>query len=612
VVDQFIRIGLATVASSLPLLVCTDATAGPTTGGEDNKGCYLGLYGLNLGSFSDYGVIGTRHVTVGGVEVDNYRVLADCVEDVTARLGIRRIVCQVGALGSPEAGVALRVDIVDNSSASIVSNQESGGFLLNPDGEAMTFTPQPGNFIFVATAAGGGSDANPGTFAAPKLQIQNSSADSTGAVVIGLTANSEAGTPPGTWIVVMPGTHEFSGRVGRGVDLFRVTGRPATGAANRGPFVFYGYPGAPGSNVPGVTNLDAPVAGGGGAFNGNDTARATEVSTAWGGFTGWCQDIHLFNFNRLKSAAATGGDAGPINTQNKGQRWRVVNCAMTWPSTVLGGSHGRSAGIEGSPWNGRFYCFSCYDIFGDPASNENHGIYIDGGGAAVATGNIFAYFTINNITAGNGVQSYDGVNGAGMDGNVFHHFYVNGTNKHALNIADNTRGLLAHNFILQHAGEGGIRISTSAVVAANAIYCYNFVVYGWGEAVANRYGIADEASLGGSSASARIENGVFMQTPAHASNGYATAYLNSGKLALANNRWYDPNGVFTTKPAADTQGSYGDPGFTDEENDDFSLAVDSACLNVGNVPLLPRAYDYLLQPAPVGVAHDIGVIERQT
>jgi hypothetical protein len=55
-----------------PTLFYSDLTDGPRTGGENNKGAYVCVYGRNFGASR-----GTSTITVGGVPVDNYPVWGD-------------------------------------------------------------------------------------------------------------------------------------------------------------------------------------------------------------------------------------------------------------------------------------------------------------------------------------------------------------------------------------------------------------------------------------------------------------------------------------------------------------------------------------------------------
>lgn len=603
----------AAIVSGAALLLYTDITAGPVSGGEDNKGCYLSIYGINLGNFADYGT--TNFVTVGGVNVDNYRCLQNAVGHASPAMGnsvygtwaIQRLTVQVGALTGLSAGTAYPVTITIAGASP--ANQTSGGNNLDVFGETLMFTPQPGSIVFVATT---GSNGAAGTIAAPLLDLQAVSGTS-GALKMATSVNATDGTHPGTHVILRGGTYTAVGLNSRWVDLFRITGTAPTGASDRGPIVVTSYPGAAGANAP-ETVVWSGASGQGGGFNGNDSTRAEEVSTAYGGFTGWCQYIHISNL-KVAVNAGSGADAGPFNTQNHGQYWRIVNCEATWPSTNSV-SQARSGGVEGSPANGRFYGNYFHDIYGAGAeADTNHGFYFDGfgsGAANVANGNIVAFNVINDITFGNGIQFFDGVNGAGMRNNTVAYNWIQTVSKHGLNIADNTESVTCYNNVVLAAGEDSLRVSTGGIAAANGIYVFNNSFYGWGRTTATRWAFTIETNVGAAPRSVRIENNIFMQTPSHSANSY-DFYNNSisGTVTLNDNQWYDPDGRLTVKPAADSAGAYGNPLFTAAASNDFTLQAGSPCLNVGTTPLITRAYDFDLNPSPVGAALDRGAYERQ-
>lgn len=594
--------------SGSALILYTDITAGPTTGGEDNKGTYISVFGTGLGSFSDWGT--SKKLMIGGVQVDNYRCLQNACgqgsggpgRGVYETFGIQRIVAQVGALGSPSAGTALAIDIVDGSNASICANTTSGGKLLDLDGLEITFTPQPGSIIFVAPAGSGGSDGNAGTIASPKLSLQTSS--SGGVFTINSSANAEDGIKPGTHVICRGGTHTVTGRNSRMVELFRITGTSPSGGTDRGPIVVTSYPGAAGANSPEDAYLECQSTVGG-CWNGNDSARATETSTAYGGFTGWCQYIHLCNL-RMKSSADSDNDGGPVNLQSSAKYWRVVNNKITWPNTVTGVNHPRAAGIVGNGVDCRIYGNYVHDVYGDTSANENHGIYFDGSVDASADLKV-SFNCIYNITGGNGIQFYD-ANASGTTGNLVHHCWIEIYNKNGLNIADQTISGQFYNIVIIDGGESPIRFNTSSVAASNGIDIWNISAYGWGRVASNRGAVQDDWSIG--AGSVRIRNSIFMQTASHAANSYSFANLNTpAKFTISNCRWYDPDGRLTTKPSEDSNGTVGTPGFTAVGSNDFTLSNGSACIDAGTAPAT-RSHGFAINTAPQGAAHDIGAYER--
>jgi len=589
-----------------PFILATDFTAGPVSGGEDNKGCYLSIYGLNFGTFSDYGT--TNFVTIGGVNVDNYRCLEDVKGSPFADIGIQRLTVQVGALTGLSAGTAYPVSVtvggVDPSNAT-----NSGNYVAPISGDDITFTPQPGSIIFVDPVSG--NNANAGTFASPKKDLQSSNGLA-GALYYNTTQNGTNGVHPGTHVYLRGGTYTATGLNGRWVDLFRITGTAPTGATDRGPICVTSYPGTAGSNSPEVAAW-AGSGGAGGGFNGNDSTRAVETSTSFGGFTGWCQYIQISNLKVAVDATA-GGDHGPFNTQCTGKWWRIVNCEGTWPSTATG-TQARSAGIEGSPQDGRFLLNYLHDIYGAGSeANTNHGVYMGGhssGSGNVANRNVFAFNYIADITYGNGFSFFDGVNGSGMTGNIVAHNWIERVNKHGLNIADNCGPLKAFNNIIIDSGEDGIRLSTSTALGTNGICFTNNVVYGWQRvySAAARYALTNESSYSGS---VRAENNIFMQHSGYASSSFDFVSLAGGTYNLVKNRWYDATSVRISKPAADSTGSYGNPSFT-AAGTDFTLADGSACIDAGNTPTgITRDFGFELSTTPQGSSHDQGAYERAT
>ena len=600
------------VQTGAPFILFVGNTAGPRTGGEGGNGTYVFIYLMNAGTFADYGV--TNFVTIGGVNVSGYCSLFDPQNPKLVALGVKCLAVQVGALTGLSDGTAYPISVTVNGAGP--TNPLSGGSYRDVFGEAFTFTPQPGSIFFVNPVTG--DNANAGTFASPYRDLQSS--NGAGGAMKVHTSDTGAdgnGIKPGSHVVLRGGTYTAVGLFNRWCAVFRITGTPATGAANRGPICIMSYPGAPGSNAPELAFWDAP-AGAGGGFNGNDTTRANVTPTAYSSQIGWAKNIEITRL-KIKSSPTSGGDGGPINCQNRAREWRAIDCDLTWPHTSTN-PQGRSGGVEGSPINGRFYGLYIHDIYGvfQNESNTQHGFYFDGYGSgtgasgAVASGNIAAYCYIRDITFGNGIQFYDGTNGAGMDNNTVAYNWIKTVQKHGLNIADNTRSCTAYNNIIEDSGEAGIRISTSALTGANGINIFNNVVYGWSRITlpggSIRPAIYSESTFSGSM---RIENNIFMQTPAHAANGYYFYSTAGSSITVTKNRWYDPDGRLTTKPSQDSTGSYGNPGFTSASTGDFTLTTGSACIDSGNTPsVTPRSYGFVLNSAPQGATHDIGPYER--
>jgi hypothetical protein len=119
---------------ALPVLFFTDLTAGPKTGGQNNKGVFLTVYGNNFGPSQ-----GTSSMTLGGVPVDNCPVWG------APWLWYQKITCQLGS------------SVPDGTSDIIVKVNR---FASN----GLPFTVTTGHIYFVSPM---GNDRNIGSFGSP-------------------------------------------------------------------------------------------------------------------------------------------------------------------------------------------------------------------------------------------------------------------------------------------------------------------------------------------------------------------------------------------------------------------------------------------------------------
>ena len=117
----------AYAANAAPVIFYSDLTAGPNTGGQNNNGVFVTVWGNNFGSSQ-----GTSYITVGGGQVSTYLTWTNTM-----------ICFQLG------------------------SNVTTGNIILvssNGNATGPAFTVQAGNIYFVdPKAASNGS----GTFASP-------------------------------------------------------------------------------------------------------------------------------------------------------------------------------------------------------------------------------------------------------------------------------------------------------------------------------------------------------------------------------------------------------------------------------------------------------------
>ena len=126
------------IGSDAPRLFFTDLESGPNTGGQDNLGAFITIYGEGFG-----GSRGNSTVTMGGKEVAKYVVWG---QDNAPARRLDMIVVQPG------------------------SNGASGEIVVTVNGKAsnpLPFTVRAGKIYFVSQGASNANDANPGTFEAP-------------------------------------------------------------------------------------------------------------------------------------------------------------------------------------------------------------------------------------------------------------------------------------------------------------------------------------------------------------------------------------------------------------------------------------------------------------
>jgi hypothetical protein len=116
-----------------PVIFFTDITSGPNTGGQNNSGVFVTIYGKNFGATQ-----GTSIVTVGGGRVANCPVW-------TSWLWYQKVTCQLGA------------------------NAQTGNIVVTVNGQAsngVPFTVRSGRILFVDSVNGNDSTGD-GSYAKP-------------------------------------------------------------------------------------------------------------------------------------------------------------------------------------------------------------------------------------------------------------------------------------------------------------------------------------------------------------------------------------------------------------------------------------------------------------
>jgi len=134
-----IFIPLQTMAQTgTPVLFFSDLTSGPNTGGQEDLGAFITLYGEGFGSAK-----GNSTVTIAGQEVSKYVIWG---EDNAPARKLDMIVVQPGP------------------------NATSGNIVVTVDGKTsnpLPFIVRSGEIYFVIPGAPNSDDNNPGTYAAP-------------------------------------------------------------------------------------------------------------------------------------------------------------------------------------------------------------------------------------------------------------------------------------------------------------------------------------------------------------------------------------------------------------------------------------------------------------
>jgi len=558
-----------------PIVTFTDAVSGPVTGGENNLGGYLSIFGLNFGSASGLGT--TTKVYIGGVEVANYRYLGTA--KVGGKLGLQQIAVQVGNLNLP-LGTAEPVKVVVGGVASNVNN---------------TFTPNPGRVLF-ASLTGNDTTAVAGDITHPWRNLQTTTNG-------GLAAIIQAGDQ----VVIRGGSWSD---IGFDSSWFRFRypnqeGSKPTGAAGTGWIQFTAYPGPIKGNAIETVHYTTPANMRGG-FQG--------ANSAYYGTTG--DYVSISNLQMDVNANAT-SDAAPVNVQYSAGPWRVVNNELgPWPAAI----HSLAAGVSGHG-NGTTVLGNLIHDIACTGANENHGIYADSGALNWEIG----YNWIHDITGGNLIQFFDNV---GLAGNTYtgfptgwtgftgmkvHNNWLENGGKYGLNLADGIQSGQIWNNVIIGATYSGLRINTISqnmdlTVAFNTFYDNDRLASGSGNGqVLNTWGNYNPTGT------IRIYDNIFAAGPhtTPSSSFYDNTGNSDAYLAFARNLYWDYGYGWTTN-TRDALGIRGNPLFTSATTEDLSLTAASPAVNTGTQAIPFTIVDDItsLDARPSGGADDIGAYER--
>jgi hypothetical protein len=560
-----------------PFVEYTDAVSGPIDGGENGQGAYLSLFGTNFGASSGLGT--ATKVLIGGEEVANYRYLGP--SKVAAKQGLQQLVVQVGALGHPTLGKALKIKVVVNGVSSNVDN---------------TFMPNPGRVLFVSLT-GDDSTAEPDDINHPWRHLQT---DTGGGVHQVLRAGDQ---------VVIRGGHWTDTGLDGAWLRFRYPdqqGFAPTGEKGTGWIHFTAYPGPIKGNAIEDVHYSTPPGFKGGIQGAN---------SAYFGTTG---DYVVISNLRMDVDANATSDAAPVNVQFSAGPWRVVNNELgPWPSAIAAKAAGVAGHGDGTTVLGNYiHDFACTGAL------ENHGVYADSGALNWNIG----YNWISNITGGNFIQFFDNVGLAGNDytgfppgwlgfvGMSVHHNWLEGAGKYGLNMADGIVSGRIWNNVVKGATYAGLRFNTISknmdmTIVYNTFYDNDRLQSGSGNAqVLNTWGNYDPTGI------IRIHDNIIAAGPGtfRGSSWYQNPGADDFYLDFKRNLYFDNGYGWPEAFARDPLPVFADPDFVDAADDDFHLAAGSPAIDAGELllPVVTTVDDFTsLLARPVGVANDLGAFE---
>lgn len=534
-----------------PLVLYTDIVSGPTTGGENNKGIYLSIFGKNFGSG---GLGSTVKVYIDNVEVDNYRYLGAS----KGRGDIQQITVQIGALGNPTPGAPLPIKVVVNGASSNIDK---------------TFTVNAGRILFVDNVSGNDTAAVIGDISKPYRHVQTSN-----------LAQAAWGQVRAGDFIVMRGRGTAWTDVGFENYFMRYrdkSGSAPTGTSG-GAIVLMGYPaedvyirgtlagGMTGGCISGINGISYPAAG------------------KWAVITNLRVDCEGYD--------------GPVSQQIHGDNWRVINndlSASTAPRT--GTDVPKMAGITGNGANSVWLGNHIHDIQG--SSQECHGIYIDGDGSYE-----IAFNNIHDIRDGNGFQVYvNGGNGSTVANGVnLHHNLIHDVSKHGINIADgSSNNFTVYNNLVYNVAFAAVRFNTTTLRGARI---YNNTFYHTNTAGSGSYAaLTNDWNLPGDALD--IQNNIFYVADATKYGGGSVG-LAGAVGTIGKNLWFGGSSSY----GFDTAPLNADPQFV-TPGSDFHLRITSPAINAGASSsaissLLVSDYEVSVG-RPQGSAIDIGAFEYE-
>lgn len=570
-------------SAAAPQVLYTDALTGPTSGGENNNGAYLSVFGRNFGAPSDLGK--NTKVYIGTTEVANYRYLGNAKS--SSKTGLQQITVQVGSLGGATKGAVLPVKVV------------VGGVSSNTDN---TFTPSAGRVLFVSLS-GSDTTAVPNDITKPWRSLQNMSTlkgayfamQSGDHIVIRGGSWSDASGQDTTWLRFGAGTYARNGNKAAWIHITA-------------------YPGPVNGNAIEDVHYTTPAAKSGG------------IAGPWQAIAGTSGNYISISNLRMDVAGGANRDAAPVNFQYTAGPWRVVNNELgPWvvgSSTIL-----NAAGVSGHGNGNQILGNNIHDIAGT-SELQNHGIYAD----TTAQGWEVAYNWIHNITGGSAVQFNDNEAGAGTyvlpDGSIWpgfvgiriHHNWLENAAKYGINFnaqgsaPSGTYEARSWNNVIVGTQLYPLRINATAPTQ-NMWFAYNTIYDAMTGPSAYSTYVMDE----GIGSGAGIHNTFYHNTFAFGPHTQAgtTWLIDYSTPSTATSYDFKQNLYFTNgqNPVApgtlgDTLAVVGNPLFKNPAAADYSLQSTSPAVDAATqADLFAVADDFQNAARPQGKSKDIGAFE---
>ena len=573
----------AATSELAPQVLFTDTLSAPTSGGENNQGGYLSIFGKNFGSASDLG--SNTRVYINDREVANYRYLGNAT--TSGKTGLQQITVQVGALAGAPVGTALPVKVVHNGVAS------------NAD---RVFTPSAGRVLFVALS-GSDTTAAANNIAKPWRSLQN------------------MGTLKGAYFAMQAGDQV----VLRGGDWHDSNGQDKTWmrfgggayAKNGNPLAWIhitAYPGPINGNAIEDVHYTTPAGASGG------------IAGPWSAIAGTSGEYIAVSNLRMDVAGGAARDAAPLNFQYTAGPWRVVNNELgPW---IAGNSATlNAAGVSGHGNGNQVLGNHIHDIAGT-SELQNHGIYAD----TTAQNWEVAYNWIHDITGGSAVQFNDNEGGAGsytlphggiwqgFTGIRIHHNWLENAAKYGINFNDQgsthqgTYEARSWNNVITGTKLYPIRINSTATTQ-NMWFAYNTIYNAMTGAAGNKAYIMDEGFGSGTGIHNKFYNNIFAFGPNTQSGttwliDYSTPSTTASYDFKQN--LYFSNGQSVPAPATlgDNLAISGNPQFQNAAAANYHLQASSPAVDAASQPELFAINDDITNTArPQGPAKDIGALE---